>query len=70
MDDRPWKVLATAPRDGSKFDLMCNTPEGKPHVVKNIKYGHAPMDKTKMVLWGDQNILSPYFTPMAWDHCK
>ena len=70
MTERDWKELNIDQRDATKFDVLCNTPTGKPHVVKSVKYGHAPMDRHTMVLWGDQNILSPYFTPLKWDHCK
>jgi hypothetical protein len=65
-----WQPMDTAPRDGSPFDVKCETATGSRPVVENVHYGHRPMNKTKMILWGEKNFLSPYFTPIAWRPCR
>lgn len=61
-----WFKMDTAPRDGTVFDLLCKSKENVEVIVPNIKYGHAPMDKTRLVLWGNQNMLSSYLEPLGW----
>lgn len=61
-----WLPMDTAPRDGSSFDVQCNTPHGKLHVVTNLHYGPKPMRDGTLILWGTHNFLSPYFTPIGW----
>lgn len=66
MTDDDWKPMHEAPRDGSVFEVKCRSKDGVEVIVPNIKFGHAPMDKTKFILWGNQNFLSPYLEPLGW----
>lgn len=61
-----WQSMETAPKDGTTFDVLCKSKDGVEVVVPELKYGHAPMDKTKFVLWGTKNMLSSYLTPIGW----
>jgi len=61
-----WHPMETAPRDGTVFDVLCKSPRGIEVVVPELKYAHAPMDKSKFILWGAKNFLSPYLTPIGW----
>lgn len=64
--DPPFHDMATAPRDGTVFDVLCRSQDGIEIVVPELKFAHAPMDKSKLILWGKQNFLSPYLTPLGW----
>jgi hypothetical protein len=61
-----WLPMDTAPRDGTVFDVLCKSKDGIEVIVPELKYGHAPMDKTKFILCGTHNFLSPYLTPTGW----
>ncbi len=61
-----WKPIETAPKDGTVFDVLCRSKDGVEITVPELKYGHAPMDKSRMILWGSQNFLSPYLEPISW----
>jgi hypothetical protein len=61
-----WQPMETAPRDGTVIDVLCKSKSGIEVVVPDLKYGKAPMDKTKLILWGSQNFLSPYLDPIGW----
>jgi hypothetical protein len=61
-----WRPMDQAPRDGTPFTLLAKSKDGVEVIVLNIKYGHASMDKTKLILWGNQNFLSPYLEPLGW----
>lgn len=64
--DPEWLPMNTAPRDGTTFDVLCRSQHNIEVVVPELKFGHAPMDRTKLILWGSQNFLSPYLTPLGW----
>jgi len=61
-----WKEMTAAPRDGSSFDVLCESKEGIAIVVKNLHFAWPPMGRGEMILWGTQNFLSPYLTPQGW----
>lgn len=61
-----WKPMATAPRTGSSFDVKCVSKDGVEKVIENLHYAYPPMGRGEMILWGAQNFLSPYMTPLAW----
>lgn len=61
-----WRPMEEAPRDGTIFDVLCRSSEGEEVVVKELKYAYAPMDKSKLILWGAKNFLSPYLKPIGW----
>lgn len=61
-----WRSMDTAPRDGMRFTLLCRSEDGVEVEVNDVKYAHAPMDKTRMILWGNQNALSSFLTPIGW----
>lgn len=67
MNHNEWMPMDKAPRDGSKFDVKCISQEGVEVIVEELFYGYKPMrsDDT-MILWGKQNFLSPYLTPVGW----
>lgn len=64
----PWQPMETAPKTGSSFDVKCRTPEGYEVVIVDLHYGPPSMGKGPLMLWGNHNFLSPYFTPIAWRH--
>ena len=66
MTDAEWKDMASAPRDGTIFDVLCRSKDNVEIVVPGLKFAHAPMDKTRLILWGTTNFLSPYLTPLGW----
>lgn len=61
-----WRPMSEAPRDGTVFDVKCRSKAGIEIVVPDLKYARASMDKTKFILWGSQNFLSPYLEPIGW----
>jgi hypothetical protein len=63
-----WQDISTAPKDGSSFDVEFQSTTGLIVVVSKLHYGHDPTDKTKMILWGNCNFLSPLpdLTPLRW----
>lgn len=61
-----WRLMASAPRDGSSLDVACRTRDGRDCVVENLHYAFPPMGRGEMILWGNRNFLSPYFTPLRW----
>lgn len=58
--------MESAPRDGTDIDVVCVSEAGNKIVVPKLHYAHAPMDKAVMILWGNNNFLSPYLTPIGW----
>ncbi len=62
-----WQPMDTAPKDGSILDVKCKSEDGVEIVVKELFYAFKPMriDDT-MILWGKNNFLSPYLTPIEW----
>lgn len=70
-EPRDWKDLSTAPRNGSKFDVLCETADGGHHVCKDLLYGQPLMGRhDELILRGTQNKLSSYFTPLKWDYSR
>ena len=65
-----WTDMAAAPRDGSSFDVLCESKSGRSCVVENLHFAFPPMGRGAMILWGTQNFLSPYFTPLGWRPCE
>lgn len=64
--DNPWREMADAPRNGGSFDVLCRHEQGREFVVPNLHYAFPPMGRGEMILWGTQNFLSPYLTPLKW----
>lgn len=68
-----WRPMSEAPRDGSKFDVLCRSPEGVEVQVLDLHYGPKPMRKRPdgsiddtLILWGRHNFLSPHLTAIGW----
>lgn len=68
-----WQPMDTAPRDGTMLDVVVVGPSGNEIIVPKLFYGHKAMRKRPdgtidetPILWGKQNALSSYLTPIRW----